>query len=262
MSEILKKAIIYVGSKDEKLFPLTSAIPKELLPFGDVPAIHYLIEEVLSSNIKEVIFILPTEKKIIEDHFKNIVLRAKEDNELENKFSSIKFSYFLQKKNAKAFFSILRAGEYVGEEPFVLLFSNSIFFGEKHPVEQLHSLYRTSQKPAVSLIEISGDDISKHYVAETEKIANRIYKIKRVLKNPSVEETNSRFAIMPRYIFNPLFFDFIKKTGKQDFADILSEMLSSGKNIYGYEYRGRWLLLNNKEDYLTENLSILDKKFK
>ncbi len=262
MSKILKKAVIYVGSKDEKLFPFTSAVPKELLPFGDIPTIHHLVEEILSTQIREIIFILPTGKKIIEEHFKGIERITKEDGGADNKFSSIEFSYILQKKNSKAFSSILRAGEYIGDEPFALLFSNSIFFGEKEPVEQLYSLYRTSQKSAVSLVEVSGDDISKHFIAETEKIANRIYKIKRILKNPSVEDTESRFAIIPRYIFDPLFFDFIKKSGKQDFADILSEMISSGKNIYGYEYRGRWISLNNKENYLMENLDILDKKFK
>jgi len=92
-----------------------------------------------------------------------------------------------------------------------------------------------------------------------EKIANRVYKVKKIVEKPKPGEEPSDLAIVGKYILTPEVFDFLKTAKpneKQEIvlADILSRMLQTGKSIYGYEFEGRWLECGNKMAWLKTDL--------
>ena len=76
MPEITKAVVPLAGMATRHL-PLSKAVPKEFLPLGDKPLLHYILEEVSASGVKEVIFVVNANKKIIEDYFRRSLVLEK-----------------------------------------------------------------------------------------------------------------------------------------------------------------------------------------
>ena len=59
---MIKQAIIPLAGLGTRLLPLTSVIPKELLPINGKPGLEYILDECIQSGIKEFIFIISKKK--------------------------------------------------------------------------------------------------------------------------------------------------------------------------------------------------------
>ena len=70
---MIRQAIIPLAGLSTRLLPLTSVFPKELLPINGKPAIEYIIEECISSRIKEIIFIISNSLYIIKLKFEIVL---------------------------------------------------------------------------------------------------------------------------------------------------------------------------------------------
>ena len=68
---MIKQAIIPLAGLGTRLLPLTSVIPKELLPINGKPGLEYILDECIKSGIVEIIFIISKEKKSIKKYFYN-----------------------------------------------------------------------------------------------------------------------------------------------------------------------------------------------
>ena len=66
---VVSKAIIPAGGLGTRFLPATKAIPKEMLPVLDKPAIQYIIEEGLAAGIRDFVMVTSKSKGTIEDHF-------------------------------------------------------------------------------------------------------------------------------------------------------------------------------------------------
>ncbi len=251
MIDNIKKAVIVLEDSDENFFPLTRSIPKELLPLGDIPFVQYIVDEVIKAGAEEVNVISSTEKKIAMDHFKSLEKIPPGNEEFQKKYEKVSFRHFPVKKNSQSGQVFSRLKTKMNGENFIFSFSDTLLHGKKSSLEQLTSVYKTSQKTVVALKEVAEEEVATSYIVKTEKIASRIYKIKGVLKNPSPEETDSRLALADKYIFTSLIFDYLKGTEiKEAIADALSDLIKSGKVVYGHEPDGQWLFINDKVSYL------------
>ena len=68
---MIKQAIIPLAGLGTRLLPLTSVMPKELLPINGKPGLEYILEECIDAGINEFIFIISNKKKIIKKYFYN-----------------------------------------------------------------------------------------------------------------------------------------------------------------------------------------------
>ena len=53
----IKKAIIPAAGLGTRMLPISKAVPKEMLPIVDLPAIYYLVEEAVASGIEEILIL-------------------------------------------------------------------------------------------------------------------------------------------------------------------------------------------------------------
>ena len=74
---MIKKAVIPAAGLGTRMLPLTKTLPKEMLPLANKPCIQYIIEELASAGVEQVLIITGQKKRAIEDHFNK-------DNELNN----------------------------------------------------------------------------------------------------------------------------------------------------------------------------------
>ena len=66
---MIKQAIIPLAGLGTRLLPLTSVMPKELLPINGKPGLEYILDECFEAGIKEFIFIISDKKLSIKKYF-------------------------------------------------------------------------------------------------------------------------------------------------------------------------------------------------
>ena len=65
----VRKAVIPAAGLGTRFLPATKAIPKEMLPVVDKPAIQYVVEEAVAAGLEDILFITGRSKRPLEDHF-------------------------------------------------------------------------------------------------------------------------------------------------------------------------------------------------
>ena len=68
---MIKQAIIPLAGLGTRLLPLTSVLPKELLPINGKPVLEYILDECIKSGVNEIIFIISKKKQAIKKYFYN-----------------------------------------------------------------------------------------------------------------------------------------------------------------------------------------------
>ncbi len=268
----VKKVIIPIAGLATRFLPLSKVVPKEVWPLVDLPVIQYIIAEAKNSGIREIVFVFkPENKKIVFDYLKPSLklektLKEKKRDTLltelkksEDIFRSISFSYVFQKKSLGDGHAILQAAKLVKEEPAACLFADDIVDSRIPCLLQLKKIFRTCQKPVIALYRLPREKLSSYGIVKVEKIANRLYKVKKIVEKPSLEQAPSDLAIVGKYILTPEVFDYLKKAkfnkkGEIILAEVLDKMLTDGKVIYGYEFEGKWLECGNKFNWLKSHL--------
>jgi len=267
----IKKAIIPIAGLGTRFLPLSKVVPKELWPLADRPVIQYIVVEAKTSGISEIIFVISPEKKVVLDYFtKNQkiekILRDRKKNSLlaelknlEEISKNLSFSYVFQKKPLGDGHTILQAAKIVGQEPYAALWADDVVDSEVPCLLQLAKIFKTCQNPVLALCRLPKEKISAYGVVGVEKIASRLYKIKKIVEKPLPEEAPSDLAIVGKYILTPEVFDYLGKAkpsekGEIFLSEILDKMIKDGKIIYGYEFEGKWLECGNKTDWLKSHL--------
>jgi len=274
MKKTVKKAIFPIAGMATRFLPLSKVISKELIPLVDKPLIHYIVDEALNSGIKEIQLVTRKNQKDVVEYFKSnpelekiLQEKNKKDElavlkEMEDVLKVIKFSSSVQKKPAGNVDAICQAREFAGKDPVGIFFCDDIIYSKEIPgFQQLREVYETCQRPVVALKRMPREVLSKYGVVAVEKIANNVYKIKKVVEKPK-ENPPSDLVIVGRYIITPEVFERIEKDKSMRLNDysisqVLGEMAEEGKVIYGYEIKGEWLECGDKMSWFKSFLTLL-----
>lgn len=279
MGEV-RKAIIPIAGLGTRFLPLSKVLSKEFFPLVDKPIIQYIVQELKDSGIKEVVFVISPSQKLILNYFKKspelekILAKRKKENLLkelktfEEVFSGISFSFVIQKEPHGDGHSILQAKKNIGKEAVAVSFGDDIIYGEEPASLQLMNIYKTCSAPVIGLKFLSKEKIPAYGAVNVEKIANNLYKIKRIIEKPDSSQITSNLVIAGKFILTKDVFDELKKAkpskkGEIILAEVLDNVLSSGKTIYGYELKGEWLECGDKSKWLKSflYLSLKDPVF-
>lgn len=261
----LKKAVILTITDDEKFLPLSRVVAPELWPLVDRPSAQYSLEEAKVAGIEQFIFAIPPEKKNIPEYFKHPAKTAEklikeESDKLKEWQKNIIVTIVLQKKALGDGHAILKTEQKIRKEPFAVVSPREIVDSATPCLAQLWEVFRTCQRPVLALRQLSSEDgSSKEYVGvEVEKIAHRFFKVKKIVSRPAPEKGVGALTSIGRMILIPEVFDYLKRQkpnskGQITLVGALRNILNSGKLIYGYEFKGNWLGLYDKSDWLKAN---------
>jgi len=262
---MVKKAVILLGGLGTRFLPITKAVPKEMLPIIDKPIFHYLIDEAYKSRIKEIILVVSSEKKkIIKDYIgqaarlEKILKKRGKNNllkELQPIPSDISIELCEERNPLGDGHAILQTRNLVGEEAFGVFFADDIIDSEVPALLQLIEVYKKYNASVIALERMPKEKLSLYGVAKTEKIVNRLYKIRGIVEKPMPDEAPSDLAIPGRYVLTPDIFEILEKMepgsrGEIILADALDLAIKKGKPVYGLEYKGKWLGCGDKLGFL------------
>lgn len=266
------KAVIPIAGLATRFLPVSKVVPKELLPLVDKPLLQYAVEEAKESGIKEIVFVVDTNRKAVSEYFKRspklekLLEERKQDklleelSQIEKLVDGLTLSYISDKPLGDGH-AILQARKYIGDEPCAVMFPDDVILSKIPCTKQLAQTFRTALKPIVSLYQIPQDKLSLYGVVDIEKIARRFSKIKRIVEKPAPGSAPSDLVVVGRYILTPEVFDYLKKTkptkrGEIILADALAKMLQDGKLVYGYEIEGDWMECGDKMRWLRSNVAL------
>ena len=77
MPQRVRKAVLPVAGLGTRFLPATKAMPKEMLPVVDKPAIQYVISEARAAGLDDVLMVTGRSKRALEDHFDRVLQMRK-----------------------------------------------------------------------------------------------------------------------------------------------------------------------------------------
>jgi len=263
------KAVIPAAGLGTRFLPATKAQPKEMLPLVDKPAIQYVVEEAVSSGIKEILIITGRGKRAIEDHFdKSFELeyalkRAGKTEELKKvqEISNMAHIHFIRQKEQRGLGdAILCAKEFVGNEPFAVLLGDDITMDRTPCTKEIIDVFNKYKKSVVCVEEIPKENLHKYGVIKGKNIENNVYLIENLVEKPLPRKAPSNLAMLGRYVLTSDVFDCIKKTkpginNEIQLTDALN-ILKKNQDIYAYEFKGKRYDIGTKIDWLKANIAL------
>lgn len=265
----IEKAIFAVAGSGTRLLPATAALPKEMLPIVDKPAIQLLVEEAVKAGVKEIMFVTGRTKRVIEDHFDtNAELeRMLEEGKKSNLLRRVKkipglahFSYVRQPRPLGDGHAILQARNFAGNDPVFVIFGDAIIDSEIPAETQMLETFDKYGDSVIGLSRVSKEEVSKFGVVDgSGPDENNNMEIRRIIEKPSYENAPSNFVAVGKYIITPDIFDVLAgmssgNSGEIRLADAFEKVLLSGKAIYGRLLEGEWLDTGDKLGLLKANI--------
>lgn len=269
----VRKAIIPAAGLGTRFLPATKAQPKEMLPIVDKPTIQYIIEEAVASGIEEILIITGRNKKCIEDHFdKSIELEMeleknhKEDLlELVRGISDMVDIHYIRQKEPKGLgHAILCARAFVGNEPFAVLLGDDVVDSEVPCLKQLMDCYKEYKTSILGVQTVAHEDVNKYGIVDGIHIEDRVYKVKKLIEKPSIDEAPSNVAILGRYIITPQIFEILQNTkpgkgGEIQLTDALQTLIEN-EAMYAYNFEGKRYDVGDKLGFLQATVEYALKR--
>ncbi len=258
----VRKGVITVAGMGTRLLPATKAMPKEMLPVLDKPVLQYIVEEMVASGIREIIFITSAQKRAIEDHFDR-------DHNLEEflhqkgKLSALKslidltdrvrFFYTRQSEPLGNGHALLCAREFIGDEPFVFSDGDSIIDSKTPVLKQLIKVFEAKKSSVIGVQKIDDKEAMKKYGNVYGKpLGKGIYKVNEFREKPSLEDVSPHGLIVGgmRYVFTKDIWSFLEKQApgkdKEIWLSDAANTLAQKKPFFAYEYDGIYFDTGNK----------------
>lgn len=260
---MIEKAVIPAAGLGTRFLPATKAQPKEMLPVVDKPVIQYVVEEALSSGIKDILIITGRNKRAIEDHFDRGTIDNRYVLEIDEMMDEVNLLYTRQRGPKGLGDAVYYAKSFVGDEPFALLLGDTITMPECS--RELIAKYEAFKTSIIAVEEVPREKISSYGVIKGKEIEQDVLLVEELVEKPAPESAPSNLAILGRYILTPAIFNAIKQTppgmgGEIQLTDALRNL---EEEKFAYVYRGKRYDIGNKVDWIKSNIELFlqDERF-
>ena len=265
----IKKAIIPAAGLGTRVLPASKAMPKEMLPIVDKPAIQYIVEEAVNAGITDILIITNRGKGIIEDHFDHSLeleaMLEKRGNipvlEEVRKPANLANIYYIRQKVTKGLGdAVLRAKEFVGDEPFAVLYGDDVIIGEIPAIGELCEAYEKYGKSVVGIKEVPDELIVKYCSLKAEKLEDKIFSVTDMIEKPPIEKKFTNYSILGRCVLDSEIFEILERTplgagGELQLTDAMAEIAKT-KGMTGVEFSGIRYDMGNKFGMLRANIEV------
>ena len=266
---MVTKAVIPAAGLGTRFLPATKAMPKEMLPVVDKPAIQYVVEEAVAAGLDDVLFVTGRSKRSLEDHFDRnleleVALSQKGDLArlaVVNASTELARIHYVRQGDPMGLgHAVLVAQQHVGNEPFAVLLGDDLIDERDQILPTMLKVQEQFGGSVIALMEVPPDQISLYGCAATESTSmTDIVRITDLVEKPAVGEAPSNLAIIGRYVLDPSVFEVLAKTapgrgGEIQLTDALRDLAAAdpatGGGVHGVIFRGRRYDTGDKLSYL------------
>ncbi|WP_025158517.1 UTP--glucose-1-phosphate uridylyltransferase GalU [Leifsonia aquatica] len=268
MAHHVTKAVIPAAGLGTRFLPATKAMPKEMLPVVDKPAIQYVVEEAVDAGLHDVLMITGRNKNALENHFDRNAeledtLRKKGDTdrlEKVNYSTALADMHYVRQGDPKGLgHAVLRAKMHVGREPFAVLLGDDIIDSRDPLLKRMLEVQFQLNTTVIALMEVDPDSIHLYGAAAVEETdEDDVVRITGLVEKPDKKDAPSNYAVIGRYILRPEVFDVLERTepgrgNEIQLTDALQSMADAPDwtgGVYGVVFRGRRYDTGDRLDYI------------
>ncbi len=255
-------AVIPVAGFGTRMLPLSKSVPKELLPLGNRPAIHYVVEEAIAAGIKHIVLVGHAQKSAIENYFD---INAELDNQLRHKGKDeladslnwlpedVTVSMIRQGKALGLGHAVLAARPIIGEHDFAVLLPDVVLdpFTTNMSADNLAFMldaFATDGHSQILVDQVADEDVHKYGIARLdEKFSNTnnideeininaSFKVAGFVEKPNLADAPSNLAVVGRYVFSNKIFDYLANTKASVGGEIqLTDSIDALIDAYGVQ---------------------------
>ena len=201
----VRKAVIPAAGLGTRVLPASKAVPKEMLPIVDKPAIQYIVEEAVASGIEDILIITNRGKSLIEDHFDHAPEleakllssgKQKSYDEVVGLAHLANIQYVRQKETKGLGHAVWCAKSFVGNEPFAVLYGDDVIISPNPATKQLMDAYETYGKNVVGIKEVERALIPSYCTLDVQPKGGRVYDVFDMIEKPKPEEIISNLSLI------------------------------------------------------------------
>ncbi len=266
---MIKQAIIPLAGLGTRLLPLTSVLPKEMLPINGKPGIEYILEECIEAGIKEIIFVISKKKEIIKKYFyndsffKKIIKKRAKDKRLKTEYAKIikykKMIKFVYQNEARGTGdAILKSKKYIKSKYFMMILPDDLII-KKNCSQEMIKIHNKFNASVIASMKVKKKNISRWGIFKIKKIDKNNFLVKDVVEKPSIKNAPSNNAIIGRYILPSKIFKILKKTkpgkgGEIHITDAIKILIKEKNKFIGHTFFGKYLDCGTMNGYINSSL--------
>jgi UTP--glucose-1-phosphate uridylyltransferase len=283
----LRKAVIPAAGRGTRSLPASKAIPKELLPLVDRPAIQYVVEEAHAAGLADVAVITAPGKAALAAHFapdpdlEAALAKAGRADLLEavRRASALgPLTEVLQDEPHGLGHAVACAEDFVAGESFAVLLADDLLDERDPALATMMAIHERTGSSVLLLIEVPREIAHRYGSVDPVRVEGatlpgtgvvpddaEIYRVSRLIEKPPPGEEYSSLAVIGRYIFTPTIFDALRETepgraGEIQVTDAIDALArrspAEGGGVYGLVYRGRRYDTGDKLEFLKAVVQI------
>jgi UTP--glucose-1-phosphate uridylyltransferase len=245
---MIQSAVIPVAGLGTRLLPATKSQPKEMLPVARKPIVQYVVEELVSNGVQQILFVTGRSKASIENHFDHdpeMVRALSETNRTDLlkdvDFEALKANFFYTRQRLQKGLgdAVLCAENFAGEEPFVVALGDSIIGlnAVSSAVSRMVEVFDSRRASCVIAVEEVPPEETRHYgIVQPADSVGDVFRVANLVEKPAPRNAPSNLAIAGRYVFSPVIFDMIRRVkpdarGEIQLTDAIQFLCDEGRRV-------------------------------
>ena len=247
----VRTAILPAAGLATRFLPVSKAVPKELLPLGNKPVIHWIVDEAVAAGVEEIVMVISPDKTAIREYFSpapalDDILQARGKSELLDELNRlldrVGFTFVTQHEPNGLGHAVLCGRDAVGDEPALVLLGDALITAEVPVARQLVAVFEQVGNSVLGLEEVPDEKVMSRGIVAAETTSAGFLRINSVVEKPSVAEAPGNLAISGRYLLTPAVYGHLESALPRPDGEIC---LTSGiagliadESVYGCVFDG------------------------
>jgi UTP--glucose-1-phosphate uridylyltransferase len=266
----ITKAVIPAAGLGTRFLPFTKAVPKEMLPLLNKPAIQYIIEEGIDSDINNFIMVTSREKQAISNHFDHnveleLLLKERGKNAslstLERIARDVTFSYVRQSEPRGLGHAVWIARHNIHDkEYFGICLPDDIIISKNPALGQLIKIARQEKASVIAIQEVPMDECNSYGIIGIKKqITPNLFQVSHLIEKPDQKDAPSNLAIVGRYVLSHKIFSALEELEADEddelqLTDAINQMLHNNEKVFACKLAGIRYDIGNPIGWLKANI--------
>ncbi len=236
------KAVVMAGGEGSRLRPLTSSMPKPLVPVAGRPIMEHILLHLRRHQLRDVVATVQYMGASIRNYFG------------DGSEQGVALTYSVEDSPLGTAGSVMLARQQLNE-PFVVISGDSLTDIDLGAAARFH---RERKAIATIVLKPVPNPLEYGVVVVDEGGA-----VQRFIEKPSWGEVISDLANTGIYILDPAVFDFFRPGEVTDWSgDVFPKLLKEGEHVFGWIADGYWEDVGSHTAYMKANFDCLEGKVK